>query len=423
MVMHKRRIFEICVWAGYITLIVLFINRLIRGIDTTDESFYATIAYRICNGNLLFKDMWEQCSTSAVFPAFLLRIYFLFSNGSTERIILFFRLAYFICYLLILPIVTMALRIYVEKKEALLAASLLLFYAPFHLYCFSYNHQANLLFLVTVSLWLIAMKQNSLKMFCLSGITCACMAFVYPTMLFLCPLFVVWMFLLRGYVFSGWKYFIIGGLGCAAVILVTLIFAVGLTEIIEGIHGIMADPAYGNMGLHLGEKMKQAFNHLFVIFDENSSPVIKIFLLLLFFAAYFRNRFPKLKCIVAFYPLVIYWQMTPVTNYMTYATGTYVFFLSVLAPFLLFFINDNKERFLKLIYFMWLPSVLFYIVLSVSSYGGSGQAVQGLVAGAVVSLIGIVFILIENLGGGKRGSKKWNRKNLHNGFFTVSVNF
>ncbi len=398
---NKKCIFDICVWTGYALLIILFLNRIIRGIDTTDESFYATMAYRICNGNLLFEDMWEQCSTSAVFPAFLLRIYLLCSKGNVEGIILFFRLAFFICNLLVLPIVYMALRVYVEKIGAFLAASLILLYAPFHLYCFSYNHQADLLFIVTVSIWLIASEKN-IKLFFLSGCVCACLAFVYPTMVFLCAIFVGWLYLLKKYVFNGWKYFMAGGLGCAAVILLILIFTVGITGILEGINGIMADPSYGATGLYISEKMKQTFNHLFAIFDVNTSPVIKIYILLLFFIGYYRKRFPKLKCVAALYPFIIYLQMTPAAQYMTYATGTYMFYLSVIAPFLLFFIDQNKDKFFKLICFMWLPSVMFYVVISISSYGGPGQAAQGLAGGAVVSMIGIVFILTENLAGGGR---------------------
>ena len=62
-------------------LVICFINRLIRGVDTTDESFYSTLAYGLCNGRLLFADTWEQCTTSAVFPAALLNLYIRISGG------------------------------------------------------------------------------------------------------------------------------------------------------------------------------------------------------------------------------------------------------------------------------------------------------------------------------------------------------
>ena len=46
--------------------------RIVRGADMTDETFYATLAYRLAKGNHILADMWEQCSTAAVLPSILL---------------------------------------------------------------------------------------------------------------------------------------------------------------------------------------------------------------------------------------------------------------------------------------------------------------------------------------------------------------
>lgn len=107
----------ICLFA--LMLLRIFLYRLVRGADMTDETFYATLAYRLVKGNHLLTDMWEQCSTAAVLPSILLKIRYIIS-GNFEGTVLFFRLAFLMFNLGATLILFHAQKHYLNKKYALL---------------------------------------------------------------------------------------------------------------------------------------------------------------------------------------------------------------------------------------------------------------------------------------------------------------
>lgn len=379
----------------YFVLIAVFLNRVIRGVDLTDESFYATLAYRLCKGNMLFRDMWEQCSTSALLPALILAFY-IKVRGSAEGIVLLFRLAYFVCNLFLLFVSYSALKIYVEKKYAVLIASIFLFYAPFHFYTFSYNNQADFFLLLMCCLLLMAQHYRKNQFYVVAGVVCAYMVFCYPTLIFMAPIMCILLFIVKHRENKSWIFFTLGGLGCAVIILTTLVLLVGVDGIQTGISGILSDPAYGDISVW--EKFVNTFNGLFMIMDPDGGPIIKIYILFLIYAAYLKKKHPAIKLICAVYPIIIFLEICPLSSLATCTTGTYAFYLSALAPFLWFFLEEKRKEYAKFLFYMWVPNLLSYTVIGTSSYGGALQAVQVFIMGGMVTAIGLLYLIQETLG-------------------------
>lgn len=76
--------------AGVILLSLAAVGRsLIIGLDI-DEQYAVTLAYRIASGDILLKEMWEPHQTTAIWPAFFVKLYLsVFGNG--EYLVLFLR--------------------------------------------------------------------------------------------------------------------------------------------------------------------------------------------------------------------------------------------------------------------------------------------------------------------------------------------
>ena len=393
----KYSISKICLEKIYIVffvsaIIFFFLYRLTHGADLTDESFYCTLAYRLAKGNHLFTDMWEQCSTAAVLPAFLLKLFMLISGG-TDGLILFFRVMFFICNLGATVILFQAQRKYIDVKYVILIALFYLIYAPFHFYIFSYNNLSDMLFMLVVNTILLALEKTNLRIFFLSGCLCSFMAFTYPPMIALCPIMAILLFAQNKKYKNGWLLFTLGGMFLASLILAILCVTVGFNGIIVGIKGILSDPAYSIETIPLRTKVINAFEYLFTPLS-NDGIYIKLYFIGLFIVAFFKNRFPFLKISLTLLPIIIYLELMPIQQLVAYGTGSYIFYIAFLCPFLIFF-TENKKLFISFLYFEWLPAMCFYAVLAIFSYGGGAQARQGLIVASLVTLKEITLIILE----------------------------
>lgn len=374
-------------------IVIFFIYRLIRGADITDESFYCTMAFRLAKGNYLLKDMWEQSSTSALLPALFLKIYYDIFGG-VEGTILFLRIIFMLCNFGTTIIFFITQKNYLDKLYIILIALVYFIYAPFHFYIFSYNNLSDMLILLVINIELLAIEKRKIKVFILAGGICAFLAFTYPTMIILCPIMVWLLFLQREKIKKAWLYFTAGGIFVAVVIFLVFYITIGMDEILIGIKGILSDPAYNIKNIPINKKLENAFENLFTPISDKGF-WIKIFCIWLFFVGFFKKKYPVLKISIGLYPIIVYLALMPVRQLGTYGTGNYIFYLSFLCPFMIFFTDKNRELFSKFLYFEWIPSLLFYIIISISSYGGAIQARQGLFLAAIVTLKEIVFIIIE----------------------------
>lgn len=411
--MKKIKIRPEIAFIGIFSLIIgiFFCKRIILGADTTDESFYAAMAYRLAQGNSLFSDMWEQVSTSSVIGGALMWVYKTIFRRGTEGCILFFRIAYFVINMLAASLLYKSVNKIVKKEYAVLLSLFYLTYAPFHIYSFGYNNLADMFFGVTISFWMLAYIQKNNKYFIIAGIFCAILAFTYPTMIVMCLV----MFLLilarsREYGKKSWLYFCLGGFAAAAVIGAILCITVGINGVLSGIQGILSDPAYSITEIKWSEKLQKAVEYFFYPLKKDGLYInfftVWLFVLavLLFVLAFFKNRYKWLKFTIALYPVIVLLEMQPPASMEGYAMGNYMFFLSFTAPFLVGFTDKYRKTVLNLLYIQWLPSVFFYLIIGSSSFGGALQGSQCLYLAAIVTLTEIVLILketAESFGGTK----------------------
>lgn len=393
MKIKKLEYLYICFFS--LVIIYLFLFRLFRGVDLTDESFYATLAYRLAEGNLLLKDMWEQCSTSSVFPAILLKC-FMWITGESECIILFFRLSFFFFNLMASVYLYKIQKAFIKRRYAILLSLFYVVYAPFCLYTFSYNSLTDLLFLLVVYSILQAVENQNFKIVILSGLLAAILAFTYPPMLFICCILSILLFLKRKVFNYGYLYFILGGLSMALIISIVLIIKLGGVDgIIDGIEGILSDPAYTLENIPIIIKLKESIVHLFTPIIDGGI-LIELYFIWLLILGLIVHKKPLFRLSLALYPIILLCSFIPVyRNSTALCIGDFILYLSFISPFLIFYTTKNKEIFKKFFYFEYLPSIFFYFVISVFSYGGSIQAVQGLFIAAFVTLKEIIFIVEE----------------------------
>ena len=89
----KITVADIISAAVFVLIAVYLLMHLRNGIGLPDESFYLTVPQRIFNGDGLVSSEWHvtQFSSFAQYPFYAL---FRFVTGSTDGIILFFRVLY-----------------------------------------------------------------------------------------------------------------------------------------------------------------------------------------------------------------------------------------------------------------------------------------------------------------------------------------
>lgn len=366
------------------------VNRLVRGIDFTDESFYVAMAYRMAKGSKFLVDMWEQCSTSALLPSILMRIYvFLIGN---KGIVLFYRVAFLvvngIASLLLFTVCKEAL----DRNKALLVTLAYLVYAPFHFYIFSYNNCADMFLMLMVSAWLLYAWRKQKKWLCVSGIMCALLVLTYPTMILLCVIMVGLVLIKER---KNGLFFVGGGLFAAAFLVLLIISQVGISGIKAGIDGILSDPAYSLQSIPFSRKLMEGlFTYLSPVFEVHRKLwVFYCWVVVLYFL---RKKFPLLKLSLVFYPFVVFLDVY-FHPYATYSYGNLIFYTAFLAPVLILFTTNHKKLFQDLLLHIWVPSFCFYLIIAMSSAGGGGQGAQGFVLVALMTLIEIACITEETL--------------------------
>lgn len=396
----------LCIVFGILCL-GFFLYRLMRGVDTTDESYYMTLAYRLVQGNVLFYDVWDISSTFSVIPAFFLYIYYKIF-GSFAGCVLFSRFVFFVLNSGIAALLFLLFRKKYGINWALLLSMIYLFYAPFSIYTNSYNNYVVLFSSLVILLIQLGKDAGNNKYYFLAGAAGALLVFAYPTMILFAPLMILMLLIQKKNLKKAWLFLTLGGLSTAVIMAGILLAVVGYRSIAVWVSNLLGDPVYGESSLL--QSVLKSMEYIFYPITK-SGLLIKLFFVYLFAAGQLARKYPSIRLSVLVYPIIILLDMYPFQETQeAYATGNYIFFLAFLGPFLIAFMERYKSRFLQILYYEWLPAFLVYMIIAASSYGGAGQGTYALIFAALTTVQGFILIakeVHENQTNGAKSGRRW----------------
>ena len=382
--MRKLKAEQVFVLFCTLLFFAAFVNRLFYGIETSDEAFYCATGYRLMKGNIPFGDMWEpNAANSFIMAPFLFARSFLVTDG--EGIQLYLRL----CFLV--PSVFAAYSVYkyartsLKKEYSFLLGLLILFYAPFQVFNFSYNNMLNVFMTISICMFLLAIHKQS-KIYCyFSGLAMALAVLAYPTVIYICVFLLVLFLILKplrqGLLFS--YYYSLGGLTLALPIVIYLLYFVGIDALIKNLSFILtADSAHSVSISYFFLKIIDALVYLKTPFVENGN-FFSLYWFMLIALSMFKRTKTYAKFLVIFFPLLCcncsLYGVTRVKTVMRL-----IFSLSVVAPVVLL-LSDNKLETIKRFLLEWGMAILLYFTLAFSSGGGERQAIHGLILATIIS--------------------------------------
>lgn len=142
-----------------------------------DEAFYATIPYRLINGDSLIQHEWHLSQFSSLFSYLPVRIW-LALKGSAEGIIVFLRCVYFSIHTAATVLIYLFFRKY--EKWSIVAAMMFFTQIPYRIFAISYNSMF-VLFTLLFTLCLISVySKASRNLYILAGICFGCCCVCNP---------------------------------------------------------------------------------------------------------------------------------------------------------------------------------------------------------------------------------------------------
>lgn len=253
---RTRRGTAVCI-AILLALFVLLCIRAPYGFDWTDEPYYSVLPYRLSLGDRPFVDTWEVHQLSGILALPFLRLFQLFSGGSTDGIMLYFRYVLLVVQLLCALYAFAVLRRRGGNAPALLFAGLTMMHAHFGINGFSYNTMAPLLVVLSALCCFDALdgRHFPLKML-LSGMFYALSVQVYPYFVISLPVWIVACLLWRKSA-PGAKavcrraalYWLAGLAGTAILFLLYVFTKASPAELLSNISGLLGDPDHTSANL------------------------------------------------------------------------------------------------------------------------------------------------------------------------------
>lgn len=387
MLKYKKPFINISFVMIELLILSALIYRIQRGMETTDESFYASVGYRIAKGNIPIKEMWEMQQTSYILLYPFFKIYTLIKGSEGIQLAMRF-------FNLVLSIfAALPLAIFLKKLTSTKFSCLLItcyaVYAPFSLYTLGYNNMLFHFGVLTVGFLLMGYMEDNHIYFFLSGSSIALMAFCYPTQIITCCLLSiflpVFLFMLKATDKKG-KYlaFLCGGIQIAIIIITLLFLLCGFHGLQTGIHGMLSDAAYGSAKsispLLFWEIIKYYFMPLqwfpLLIF-------ILCTILLLIFPA---NKLYGLIAMAVF-PGICYYFSWNFDFYATNTMGHIMQLCSYAFPIMLCCKECRQNKYVHaILWLQYVPCFLIYTVVSLSSAGSYMQANNCLIIAALAGM-------------------------------------
>ncbi len=231
--------------AGILLVLIFSLWKCKYGLGNSDEPFYLTIPYRMCQGDKLFLDEWHVSQTSAFLLAPLMKIYLMLCKN-TDGIILNFRYIYILINMIVAVVGYCRLKNY--GKSAGVICILYFLFVPFNIMALSYNTiglAAN--FLCTI--FLFTARDRCKSDYIVAGIFYAAMVLCQPLLIIIfCIEFIamiIYSMMTKKYIIiHKGCWFLIGCIMMAIPIVIYLLFVTGVSNVLNTIPEILKDPEH-----------------------------------------------------------------------------------------------------------------------------------------------------------------------------------
>lgn len=182
-------LFVCVILAGLTALAVC--RSLIIGMDA-DEQYAVTLAYRMAKGDLMIREIWDPHQTSAIFPALLIKVFWLFSEDNSF-LLLYLRTAGILFQAIVSFFWYRVMRSEYGRRPALLTALVLFHTLPKWIVTPEFANQQLLFWILTI-LCLYCYEKNRKDHFCIyAGIALCGTVLAYPSCALLFIPYVIWL--------------------------------------------------------------------------------------------------------------------------------------------------------------------------------------------------------------------------------------
>ena len=235
-----------------LVLTLLFCALCVRapyGLDWTDEPYYSVLPYRLYLGDRPLIDTWEVHQLSGLIALPFLKLYLLFTGGSTTGVMLYFRYVLIVLQFALSLYAFFVLRRKSGDAVALLAAGMLLMHVHFGINGLSYNAITPLLLALSALFAFDMLDGRSPRAFAaLSGVAYALAVQAYPYAALTLPVYLLfWIAHAKKLAPDArakrlWRWFALGVFGALFAFIVNVLSRSPLSEILQNAGSILHDP-------------------------------------------------------------------------------------------------------------------------------------------------------------------------------------
>jgi hypothetical protein len=369
-----------------LTVFFLTWRRLFVGVDFTDEAFYIALPYRFALGDIPLKDEQHISQFAGALLVPLTR-FFLYFQGSTDGIVVFFRHLHFIFTAFVGLSVFIAVQRTLRWPIALMISAICVAFVPFNIHGLSYNTMACGFLTTGCFLGMVGHDRGAVPRWAYfaSGISHCLAVFVYPSLFIAVGVYGVSILANSNYHRVQRVCYICGGL-MASMIPLILVLQAGIDSLGPSVE------YFRSIGVQGGGREKLL--NVIVNFWQRSPNVSVIVSAMAILVVWHCFKPRWLHFVLPFLPLLLFeYTLSTERGVWSIVEAHYlVIAVSLFGPFVYPFVGE--DRFSKHLFrLVWLPSFLGGLVTAWSSSNGTINGAIGIFPAALASVLLIIRTL------------------------------
>ncbi len=365
-------------------VLVFLLWRCQFGFAYADESFYLTIPYRLCQGDILLLHEWHGTQLSGLLLLPLVKGY-LVLFGTTEGILFAFRILFTVIWWITGLFLFLRLKSYSEYGS-MIAVFCFLFYAPYGIMALSYYSMGLLLFLCACVIISTA-KTKAIIQWAISGVLFAASVLCFPFLvlgwIIFCIAAVIDLFVLKKRIWEIWLFFSIGAGVVFFLFCIYLFQHAPLTEYLRTIPMVFNDPE------HPFTPWLEKIRH--IIYSARLLNPYWLGIVVLSFVVTLQTKLCKTYALGFFVICGAITVLLLTYRWMYHLGNLSMFPFSLLGLFCFACSRDPEIK--KLFFSIWLPGLLFSFYSGLSSNQGYFAFASGSTVMTIASvIIGVRFL-------------------------------